>query len=60
MCGDTKTSSKGNLDVRCVRPAVNPMGGVVFVPCVDEVNLRVGIGGKLCAIMCNVIRGVVV
>ena len=60
MCSDAKTSSKGNLDVRCVRSAVNPMGGVVFVPCVYEVNLKVGISGKLCAVVSYVIGSVVV
>ena len=60
MCGDAKASSKGYLDVRCVRPAVKPLGGVVLVPCVDEVNLRVRIGGELCAVVSYVIRSVVV
>ena len=60
MCGDAKPSSKSNLDVGCVRPAENPMGGVVFVSCVYEVDLGVGISGKLCAVLNDVVGDVVV
>ena len=55
MCGDAKPSSKSNLDVRCVRSAEDTMGGVVLVSDVYEMNLRVGIGGKLCAVMSDVV-----
>ena len=60
MCGDAKPGGKGNLDVRCVRPAKDTVGGVVLVPDGYEMNLRPGIGGKLCAVMRDVVRLVVV
>ena len=60
MCGDAKTSGEGNLDVRCVWPAKDAVGGVVFVPNRNEMNLRVGISGKLCAVMRYIVSLVVV
>ena len=60
MCGDAKTSGEGNLDGRCVWPAKDAVGGVVFVPNRNEMNLRVGISGKLCAVVRNVVRLAVV
>ena len=60
MCGNAKASCKGYLDVRRVRPAVESLGRVVFVSCVYEVDLGVGISGKLCAVVRNVVRLAVV
>ena len=55
MCSDAKTSSRGYFDVRCVRSAENAMSGIVFVSCLDEVKLGVGISGELCAVMSDVV-----
>ena len=60
MRGDAKTGGEGNLDVRCVRPAKDTVGGVVFVPDSYEMNSRVGISGKLCAVMRDIVSLVVV
>ena len=60
MCSDAKTSSRGYFDVRCVRSAENAMSGIVFVSCLDEVKLGIGISGELCAVMSDVVRSVVV
>ena len=57
---DAKTGGEGNLDVRCVRPAIDTISGVMFVPDSYEINPRVGISGKLCAVMRDIIRLVVV
>ena len=60
MCGDAKTSSRGYFDVRCVRSAEDAVSGIVFVSCLDEVQLGIGISGELCTVMTDVVRSVVV
>ena len=55
MRGDAKPSSKSHLNVRCVRSAEDTMGGVVLVSGVYEMDLGVGIGGKLCAVVSDVV-----
>ena len=55
MCCDAESCCEVNFDVGKVRPAVDALQVVMIVPCDNEVHLSRGRGGKLVAVMRDVI-----
>ena len=55
MCGDAKACGKGDLDVRKVWSAKDTLRGIMIVAGYKKMYFCGGVGGKLVAIMCNVV-----
>ena len=55
MCGDAKPCGEGDFDVREMRSTINALRGVVIMSSYEEVYLCGGVGGKLVAMVCDVV-----
>ena len=55
MCSDAECCCEVDFDVRKVRPAVDALHVIMIVPCDDEMYLSCGRGGKLVAVMRDII-----
>ena len=56
MCGDAKACGKGDLDVRKVWSAKDTLRGIVIVAGYKKMSFCGGVGGKLVAVMSDVVR----
>ena len=55
MCGDAKACGKGDLDVRKVWSAIDALRGIMIVAGYEKMYFCGGVGGKLGAVMSNVV-----
>ena len=55
MCGDAEPCCKCNFNIRTMGSAVNAPCGIMIMTGDKKMDLRGGSGGKLVAVMCDVI-----
>ena len=56
MCGDAEACGEGDLDVRKVWSAIDTLRGIMIVAGYEKMYFCGGFGGKLVAVMSDVVR----